>query len=95
MSYLAITILSQPEVFLLLNKMVFIIVMKLLPNTVKNRFVTKILFNFFSGHLVYAAKERPLLKPQDFVDGQKATLGALPHCHHGLIAPCYPTFTLC
>ena len=42
MSYLAITVLAQPEVFLLLNKTVFIIVMKLLPNTVK--YILKVLF---------------------------------------------------
>ena len=42
MSYLAITVLAQPEVFLLLNKTVYIIVMKLLPNTVK--YILKVLF---------------------------------------------------
>ena len=42
MSYLAITVLAQPEVFLLLNKTVFIIVMKLLPNTVK--YILKVVF---------------------------------------------------
>ena len=42
MSYLAITVLAQPEVFLLLSKTVFIIVMKLLPNTVK--YILKVLF---------------------------------------------------
>ena len=42
MSYLAITVLAQPEGFLLLNKTVFIIVMKLLPHTVK--YILKVLF---------------------------------------------------
>ena len=42
MSYLAITVLAQPDVFLLLNKTVFIIVMKLLPNSVK--YNLKVLF---------------------------------------------------
>ena len=42
MSYLAITVLSQPEVFLLLNKTVFIFVMKLLLNAVK--YILKVLF---------------------------------------------------
>ena len=42
MSYLAITVLAQLEVFLLLNKTVFIIVMKLLPNKVK--YILKVLF---------------------------------------------------
>ena len=42
MNYFAITDLAKPETFLMLNKTVFIIVMKLLPNSVK--YILKVLF---------------------------------------------------